>query len=204
MKSVQATSGLWGVDILSPLTAEQYQALRTNGARWVGRYLRAGEFSLTAAELSALLGAGLLLLPIGSTARSSGWSAAAGLSDASAAIAAATSLALPAGDLWLDLEGTGMTVESATAYATAWAKAVQATGDSAKLYAGAGCPLDGAALYALPHTGYWCPCSEAYYPTCGYQIYQAADGNGSLAGIEVDLDMIQKDRQGRLPILVGP
>ena len=205
MKSVQATSGLWGVDILSPLSAEQYRALADFGARWVGRYLRAGEFSLTAAELAALHSAGLLLLPIGSTARSSGWSAETGLSDASFAIAAATALALPSGaDIFLDLEGSGMTVETSTAYATAWAKAVQATGDNAKLYAGAGCPLDGAALFSLPHTGYWCPCSAAYTPTCGFQIYQAAPGNGSLAGIKVDIDMIQCDRQGRLPVLVGP
>ena len=195
-----ATSGLYGCDIATPVTAAQAVALYGAGARWIGRYLG----SLQEPELTGILAAGLQLLVISGYARVGGWSAATGLADAGEAIARASALSLPSGiTLFLDLESPGMTVDAATAYATAHARAIQSTGDLAGLYAGAGCPLDGPQLYGLPQTGYWCPCSPGYVPTCGFQVIQAAPGNGRLAGLQVDLDSIQADRHGRLPVLVG-
>ena len=204
MKAVQATSGLYGCDIATPVTAAQAAALYADGARWIGRYLG----SLQEPELTGILAAGLKLLVIAGYARVGDWSASTGLSDASEAIARAHALGLPSGiTIFLDLESSSgaMTPDAAIAYATAHAHAVQSTGDIAGLYAGAGCPLDGAQLYSLPHTAYAQACSDGYTVKCGWQWIQAHPGDLSLAGIQVDLGMLVEDYMGRLPWLVaGP
>lgn len=201
MKAVQATSGLYGFDCYEPLTASQYAALYAAGARWRGGYLG----HITADELAACLGEGLLFLPIGSTARVGDWSAATGAQDAARTIADCLALGLPADiDLWLDLEGSGMEDGAAISYATAWADSIVAVGDHAKLYAGAGCPLDAQELYKLPHTGYAEACSEGYTVPCGYQWIQIHPGDLTLAGVTVDIGVLAEDYKGRRPLLVGP
>lgn len=200
MIATKASSGLYGFDCYQSLTPAQYAALYAAGARWRGGYLG----HITAAELAECLAAKLLFLPIGSTARIGGWSAATGAQDAAGTIAACLALGLPTGiDIWLDLEGSGMEAGPAISYATAWANSITAVGDHAKLYAGAGCPLNGEQLYQLPHTGYAQACSEGYTPPCGFQWYQARPGDLTLAGITVDLGMLAQDYRGRQPVLVG-
>lgn len=193
----------FGLDIMSPLTADQYVALFGAGCSWVGHYLG----HVSAQNLADLTGAGLAFLPIAGFARIGDWSSETGLADATATITTAKSLALPSSiTIWLDLESDGMTVEAATAYATVHAHAIASVGDLPGLYAGAGCPLDGAQLYALPHVAYAQACSAGYTPPCGFQWLQQHPGDQAchvLAGERVDWGMLAQDYRGRWPVLVA-
>jgi hypothetical protein len=200
MIAKQASVGMLGIDCVTALSDSDCHALASLGVKFVARYLD----HITIQELASILNAGLLFLPIAGYARPIGWSSATGLSDAGTTLGAAKALELPIDvDVALDLEGSGMTAEAATAYATANANAIAAAGFTPILYAGAGCPLDGAQLYSLPHKGYWAPCTPAYQPRCGFKIIQLHPGNQQFAGVEVDFDCIQADYEGRLPVLVA-
>lgn len=201
MMIAKAASGsMLGIDCVTQLSAADCSALAGLGIRFAGRYLG----HIPAAELDAILDSSLQLLCIGGDARTSDWSAQTGASDAATTLAAAKALGLPGGvTIFLDLEGDGMTADGVNAYALAWARAIQAGGYLSGLYAGSGCPLDGAALYELPVTAYWAPCTPYYSPSCGFQVVQAHPGDQTFAGLEVDFDLIQADYKGRWPVLVA-
>ena len=193
----------FGVDILQTQTPQGYKNLYVAGARFVGHYL--GTFGQPV--LDSIFDAGLLLWPIAGTARGGDWSIATGQSDAEATLAAAKALGLPPGiSITLDLESAdpdAMSVGAATAYAVANGNLINASNFIAELYPGAGCPLDGEQLYALPQKGYVQACSEGYTVPCGYKIIQGHPGDVLFAGITVDLDLAQQDYRGRLPVLVA-
>ncbi|PSR20082.1 MAG: hypothetical protein C7B45_16655 [Sulfobacillus acidophilus] len=107
--------------------------------------------------------------------------------------------------LWLDLEACGG-VPATTIYAwvTNWGQVVQAAGYQAGVYVGAGQPLSGAQLYALPTiTAYWRSASQVPdVPTRGYQLVQGV-WNQSVDGVAVDYDTVQADAKGGLPVCVS-
>lgn len=192
--------GSLGVDCVTSLNVADCHALSELGVKFVGKYL--GHVSVS--ELGAILDSGMSMLAIGGYARPIGWSNATGTADAATALGAAKALGLPTGvHVFLDLEGGNMPADAATAYAEAWAAVVAGEGFVPALYAGAGCPLDGAQLYALPHKLYWAPCTPSYVPKCGFAVVQLHPGDQQVAGIEVDFDAVQEDYDGRLPIMTA-
>jgi hypothetical protein len=109
--------------------------------------------------------------------------------------------------VWLDVEAIAlMDPTMLKVRINAWARAVQAAGFVAGLYVGEGCPLTSAELYALAVTRYWKSPStildrngQLAQPACSWCVYQLNPLNTQLAGIRVDLDIIQEDDLRRLP-----
>jgi hypothetical protein len=189
-----------GVDTIATITAVEAAALKADGFSFVIRYLG----SVTFAELDVILSAGLAFMPVGYS-RKGGWLPTALLGSQDGALAAyrAKLLVLPPGvTVWCDLEGMGGTAADTIAYAEAWGAAVQTAGFIAGVYVGAGIPLNSTQLYALNNiTAYWHSCSEVPdVNECGYMMIQLTPPDLIVCGIEVDVDVIQEDRMGRLPV----
>jgi len=90
----------------------------------------------------------------------------------------------------------------------AWVAPIKTAGYIPGLYVGSGALLDSKELYALGVVRYWQSLSkeidargEFAEPSCGWcmiQLYPSV----SVAGVWVDVDVVQKDYRGRLPAWV--
>jgi hypothetical protein len=196
--------GAVGVDLDTALTAASCAALIMSdrpGPRisFVIRYLG----DLTAAEGTVITDSGLALMAV-SHPRGGELSADLGTTDGVNAVARAHNAALPLGiHLWLDLEAWSGEPANAIAYVDAWAANVSAAGYLPGLYVGqsSGPNLTPAQLYATAVEAYWHSISAVPdVATAGYMLVQLTPGDQILAGLEVDLDVVQRDRRGRLPI----
>jgi len=162
------------------------QALADLGLDYFCGYLG----SITPARLQAILAAGMAFMPV----------TYAEQFDGVRTVAQCEALGLPAGvTVWLDLEGSDLT----DAYATAakinlWARAVTAAGYQPGLYVGAPQPFTAAQLYALGVVRYWRSPAAIPEPQCGYCAIQLWP-SVTWAGLLIDIDVVQQDRQGRLP-----
>lgn len=206
----KAVAGALGVDTVATITRPQALSLAKHGYSFVVRYLG----GITAGEVADIFFAGLALMLVGYS-RSVGWlpTAALGSSDGVSAVAHLKALALPKGlTVWCDLEGMGGTAADTVAYAEAWGEQVNAAGYVPGVYVGAGIPLDSQQLYALNNIhAYWHSCSEVpNVDRCGYQMYQLNPPNiifakdAGVAALAVDIDVIQQDHAGRLPLWARP
>lgn len=205
MKAATSSVGALGVDTIATITSAQAHSLESSGFSFVVRYLG----GLTAVELSEILGEGLAVMPV-TYSRGGGWipSGALGQTDGTTTVSQLYALKFPVGvTVWCDLEGMAGTVADTIAYAEAWGALVQAAGYIPGVYVGAGVPLTSAELYALENIhAYWHSCSEVpEVATCGYQMIQLTPPNiifhksVTVDPLEVDIDVIQQDRLGRLP-----
>jgi hypothetical protein len=189
-----------GVDTIATITAADAAAFKAAGFSFVVRYLGA----VTSDEVDVILAAGLAFMPVGYS-RKAGWLPTGDLGDqdGSLAFARARLLGLPTGtSVWCDLEGMSGTAANTIAYAEAWGERVEGAGYVAGVYVGAGIPLNSTQLYALNNiTAYWHSCSEVpNVSECGYTMIQLTPPDLVICGVEVDVDVIQKDRMGRLPV----
>jgi Domain of unknown function (DUF1906) len=205
MRIAYAKTWSRGVDCITALNSDTAAALKSAGAEFVCRYFG----HVTATELAAILGAGLGLAPIAGYGRGGSWNKATGAADANFALEAARSLGVPLrGDVdlltfWCDLEGSDMAADDARAYVQAWAGMIASSGACPGLYVGAGVPLSAEELYALPVKAYWRSCSAVpEVAQVGYQMIQLTPPNQMLAGVQVDFDVVQADRAGRLPAMI--
>lgn len=195
-----APDGARGVDTITTFTPAMAARLKAAGYSFVVRYLGA----LHPQERDAILGAGLALLAVGYSRRP-GWqpTAAVGASDGAAAVANAQAAGLPQGmTLYCDLEGpaTGTTSSDCTGYVNAWADAVMSAGYIAGLYVGYAVPLTPQQLYDLKVTAYWRSCSNVQSVAVrGYQMVQDPHADQNVAGIRVDIDVINADAKGDTP-----
>jgi hypothetical protein len=120
-----------------------------------------------------------------------GWkpTAALGTTFGTNAAANAKAVGFPPGvTLWCDFEGPDSvsTADDATAYINAWAAAVNGAGYDPGLYVGSGAPL-------------WKSESSVAEPAnCGFCLIQLYTTT-QVAGVEVDVDVVQFDCEGRLP-----
>lgn len=185
-----------GVDTVVRLTHASACALKREGMTFAVRYLG----SLSAEELACIMSAGLACMPVTYAKAYSGMSA----------ISELRKLAIPEGvTVWLDLEGETDPAPVIAAKINAWAGQVQAGGYEAGLYVGAGCVLTSEELYGLKVTRYWDSCSReidrngrSAAPKCDYCMVQMRPFNTSIAGVIVDVDVVQRDVLGRLPTWV--
>jgi hypothetical protein len=197
MRAEQAFVGALGADMSTVLTAASAAGLKAEGVRFAVRYLG----GMTAAELLGILSAGLALIPV----------TYADQFDGPSSVAELHALGIPAGcTVFLDVEGIqlGMAPAVLIAKINAWAAALEAGGWQPGLYCGAGSLLTSAELFSLGVVRYWAGMSriadrngQLAEPQCGWSMRQLYDTQ-SIAGIEVDVDVIGKDWLGRLPTWV--
>lgn len=184
-----------GVDTVVPL-APYAAALKSAGMSFAVRYLG----SVSGEEVRTILAAGLAFMPVTYAKAYSGMGA----------INQLRMLSLPEGcTVWLDLEGETSAPPDIIAKVNAWAGQIQAGGYEAGLYVGAGCVLTSEELYGLKVTRYWDSCSvelDRYgrraAPKCDFCCVQLRPYNTTVAGVVVDVDVIQRDASGRLPTWV--
>ena len=183
-----ATYPSWGVDCVSVLDSTSAAALRAAGASFAVRYL----WSVSSAEIDAILGAGLAVSLVTYADRFSGPEAAAAL----------RTLGIPPGvTAWLDVEGVTLSTDATIAAVDTWALAIIQAGYQPGIYVGASSGLTGAELYDLSVVRYWRSASLVPEPSCGYCLTQGL--TTTIAGVQVDVDYVLPDHERRLPVLVG-
>jgi hypothetical protein len=193
-----------GFDTIVTLDAVHAAALKDQGFKFALRYLG----SVTAAELAIILDAGLCFMPV-TYSRGAGWAptAAMGTSDGEEDVQHLKALGILTGcTVWIDLEGVNQTTPASvvSAWVNARATVLKAAGFDVGLYVGSDDILNNVQLYALPTIDrYWRSMSNVPTPQCGFcllQLYPTV----TVANVEIDVDCIQQDWQGRLPYVVGP
>ncbi|ACV58538.1 glycoside hydrolase domain-containing protein [Alicyclobacillus acidocaldarius] len=106
-------------------------------------------------------------------------------------------------NLWLDFEGISDVSDiTAIEWANDWFNAVQNAGYVPGIYVGEPEPLTSAQLYNdLNFSHYWRSCSNSTpdVDVRGYQMIQT-NCSTTVLGINVDLDTVQTDNLGGLPI----
>jgi len=196
MNVVTLEAGSKGADTVVKLTYMDSLKLFDAGFRFVGRYV----VSLSAAELSDILRAGLAVTLI----------SYANSFDPSDEIAALQRLGIPKGTVvWLDVEGVTDDVVTLQNRINTWANALKAAGYIPGLYVGAGALLTSLELYKLAVVRYWHSCSRVLdrngaeaAPKCGWCMYQCVC-EVERAGVEVDIDFVYADYQGRTVPMVA-
>ncbi len=190
-----------GVDCITVLDSTSASALKAAGMQFAIRYLG----SVTLTELNSILGAGLLFMPV-TFSRAPGWipTAAMGQADGKLDVQQLKALGVPATcTVWIDLEGATGSPATVAAWVNARASVVRLAGYDVGLYVGYGSVLDSTQLYALAQIDrYWKSLSDVPTPTCGFSMMQLWKTT-TVAGVEVDVDVIQYDYNDRLPNIVA-
>lgn len=190
----QAFVGARVTDSVTSIDAGRAARLKAAGFDGVMQYLG----DVTADALQAILGAGLGFMPCTYADRF----------DGPTTVAELQAIGYPkGGTVWLDVEGVAlMAPADIIAKINAWGAAVAFAGYVAGMYVGAGCPLTSAELWALNVTRYWHSLSRVIdrlgvlaEPECGWCMLQLFDSQ-MRAGVWVDINAVQKDYRGRLPI----
>lgn len=179
----------WGVDTLAPLSREHFIALVRRGCSFRGGYI----FDITPLELANQLTAGLSFFPICRAMQLDGPACAARLKELQIPLTVT---------VWCDVEGMGLEAPSVIARVNAWAAVIVAAGYEAGMYVGAGCPLTARELSDLAVTRYWHSCSRALCPDRGYCMRQLRPDDVFVAGVKVDVDIVEPDYRGDLPTFV--
>lgn len=203
MKTVPAPFPALGFDTVMALDAAHAAGLKAAGMSFAIRYLG----SITAPELQVILDAGLLFMPV-TFSRGAGWAPTSGmgLADGERDVAQLQALNVPKGcTVWVDLEGVDPTAgfQAVSDWINTRAAILRRAGYDAGLYVGAGDVLNSAELYGLMNIDrYWRSLSQVPEPSCGFSLLQLPH-TITLAGVEIDVDCVQYDFQGRLPTMVG-
>jgi hypothetical protein len=164
--------------------------------RFVVRYLG----SITSEEVDAILGAGLALMVVTYADR---W-------DGPTTVQQLKAAGIPMGTtVWLDVESIGpsLTPEEIAGKINTWARIVRNAGYDPGLYIGVNVQLTAADLYALVNDRYWHSCSRILdrngapnEPQCGCCMRQLRPPNVVVGGSIVDVDVIEQDYEGRVPM----
>jgi len=190
------------VDSFAPISAGTASALKSVGIGAVGRYLQ----NLTAPEVEGLFAAGLGILPL-SEAPNAPLGANFGRAYATTLLQYASALGVPRGThLMIDLEAQHGDRVDIIAYNNALSADLELT-YIPLVYVGAGQPLSGADLYALPSVHlYWRGGSLGMAePNCGFAIWQIPPLEQTIVGGAVmDMSMTGADLRGRQPMLWYP
>jgi hypothetical protein len=196
-----------GIDTTTKLTRTSVRALLAENVAYCMRYvdLVAGgqnAATLSATEVDDITGEGMPLMVV-QFARTGGWSDATGRADGVAAARNVQSVRVPL-DVCLtcDLEGHSLWSAAALDYANAWHEGATTEGATdLQLYVGAGVPLTSFQLYHyLRFRGYMR--SGSIVPDVdmrGYRMIQLDPLDQLIAGVLVDLSVVQSDRLGGRP-----
>ncbi len=197
-----------GFDTETALSGISAAALCQSGLTFAVRYLSIGApepSDLSPEEVVAILGSGLALMTV-QHVRYVNWmpSAQLGTVDGQNAVANARACDLPSGvTIWCDSEGQSGGAIATMAYVNAWSAIVRAGGYDPGLYVGGGTPLDAQQLYSLDVDRYWKSFSQVSEPPCGWSLIQLFKPM-TIAGINLDVDVVQYDYKGRVPNWLSP
>ncbi|TKD09803.1 glycoside hydrolase domain-containing protein [Polyangium fumosum] len=202
---VRLPVGSVGIDrsaTIAPQAAELFSLGYRFAIRNVGLPGGSTNGVLTESEAQTILGAGLAL-GLYQTYRNTGVTAAQGLTDGEFIADQAQSFGFPIGQgmaLWCDLEGTfDVPAETLIQYLTNWTVAVTNLGYVPGLYNGPQSLLSASQVGALPFKAFWQAASLVPAVPDGYQMYQLNPANTMVAGINVDMDVVQQDFGGGWP-----
>ena len=196
-----------GFDTIAKLTGPTAQGLVSAGLSFAGRYVALGmpgPGDLDASELEEITDAGLGVMAI-QYARIRGWSAESGRAAARPPPATRSAWAYRPRDGRCDLEGRISGAEAAISYLASWhAAATEAGLSEPGLYVGAGVPLTSDQLFHdLPFRRYWRSLSQVpNVDVRGYQLLQLFPDDVTVAGVRVDLDVVQSDYLQNRPVWV--
>lgn len=213
MKWVSCPMGAVGCDMLTPLTSYTAVALAgyalpgtKTGIAFVGRYLE----NLTAQEIAICHSVDLGIVLIGEAHPAEQWTPTAtlGSADGLRLVTKTRGLSIPGGGrIWCDLETPIATATSADValYAKGWCDVVNASFDGGG-YVGAGIPCTPQQLYLLPFHGYWHSLSNVQ-PVANVdyqqiQLFPTTTLQLPTGPLEVDLNIVQQDKRGRLPTML--
>ncbi|MGO8992371.1 MAG: glycoside hydrolase domain-containing protein [Polyangiaceae bacterium] len=202
MKIAPCSVGARGFDTATALDAATVAALKSAGFDFAVRYLG----GVDVAEATLILNAGLGLQLVTYSA-APGWtpSAALGTLEGQTDVTQLRALGAPTGlTVWIDLEGAAGDAASVTDWVNARSGVLVSAGFVAGLYVGNASVLDAAALYALPNVSrYWRAFNAGIpEPACGFCQMQLYPPSQVVQGVDVDLDVVQEDYEGRLPTLL--
>jgi hypothetical protein len=200
-----------GFDTSAALSAAQAATLAQAGYRFAIRCIGYAEVPvsepLTAPEVAALHGAGLAVSVYQTYRNTGSFTAAQGASDGNFAVSQVAALGGPAGMvIWYDMEGTYP--DTLYDYLSGWGTAVGTGGYLAGLYCGGQTALTWTQIFALPpFAHYWLAGAygvewsenELEVPGRGFQVYQCAPWNLSVAGTAIDVDVTALDRRQGAP-----
>jgi hypothetical protein len=196
-----------GLDSLAPCPSkETAAAFRADGYRYWGRYLDAGENSLTEAERDRLFASDMAILPL-TVAPADKLSASFGSLRAAAIARQLAILGCPPGvHVVLDLEAVNPASSpiDVMTYVNAFDAMLIRGGHPTLLYVGADQPLTAAQLYTLDPSRYMRSISLVPEPACGWCILQLTPGNQTRHGVRIDMSIVQADYRGRLPTFWWP
>lgn len=179
----------WGCDTLATLGTLDFSKLAALRVVWRAGYIE----KVTAAELSAQLAAGIAFLPVTYALDF----------DAASQISRLQALGIPKSvTIFLDVEGVSLDAATLITEINTWARAMTAAGYEAGLYVGAGIPLTDVQIYALAVTKYWHSVSKVPDPSVrGCCIRQLRPDDVAPTGVDVDVNVIERDYEGGLPTL---
>lgn len=187
-------------DTWATISASKAIALKATGVAGVIRYLD----NLTKVELAGLLAAGLKVGFV-SSCRGTGWipSRAVGENDGKAAIAKLQSLGVLKGAHdFADCEGMGGSGRALLDYLNARGAVLEGAGYPHAEYEGWGHKTNPYAAVGVH--GYWAAGAIAEpRPACGWFLLQLLPFNQTRGGVIVDLNVVQKDAKGRVPVFVA-
>jgi hypothetical protein len=190
MNVVTLEAGTKGCDTVANISLTEAQNLYTAGMRFVVRYV----VSVTKNELAEILQSGLAVSFV----------SYANSFDPSDEIAALQRLGIPKGVvIWLDVEDVNDDPITLQQRINTWAHALEAAGFIPGMYVGAKALLDSLELFKLAVKRYWHSCSRVLDrggreagPVCGWCMYQCTC-EVERAGVEIDIDFVYEDYQGR-------
>lgn len=169
---------------------------------------------LTASEIQGLWAANMAVSVFQLNFLQTTISSAQGTADGQYLAEQAQSLGLPSSaaaafTLWFDLEGpmNGASASALTDYLNSWGSAVNKAGYGAGLYVGNNSALTTTTISDLPaFHAYWQAGQLLYtgMPARGYQMYQLYPADLTIAGIGVDVDVLQSDFQNARTPFWGP
>lgn len=196
MRAVKAQASAlalaFGIDTLATLTSSQALALRAFRVSFRVGYID----HVTPAELAAQLDAGIAFSPVTYALEF----------NPAHTLARLAALGIPKGaTVWLDVERVSAPLDKARLVSSinTWARALVAEGYEPGLYVGAGCPLSSAELYALAVVRYWCSASNVPgVDVRGYCMRQLRPLEVVVAGVVVDVDVVEPDFKGGVPTFV--
>lgn len=213
-------TGTMGVDktgamISSNAAAQLYSLGYRFALRDIGVSTKPEPGQLSPNEVTGLLGAGLAVSVFQLNWQQTNFTSAQGTADAEYLVDQVMKCGIPASPtltLWFDLEGPmGNNATNLKSYVNAWAAAVVAGGFAAGMYTGTNpggpAPLSQQDISSFVDVhAYWQAAMLLPYsmPTRGYQIYQLYPQSLTIAGIPVDVDVVQSDFYKSAATFWGP
>lgn len=189
-----------GIDCLASMANNTARQFKADGFDFVGRYLE----NLTPAERDGIFAANMGILVL-TEATSGPLDASVGTARGVESVNRLIALKAPTGlHVTTDLESTHGVVADVELFADAFHDALAVGSQQQMLYVGAGQILTAEQLFARKANRYMRSGSKVPEPACSWCVDQLRPLDQIIHGQRVDVDFIEEDDEGRLPMLWWP